>query len=45
MNENREVILTVHEVRAIHVQAVLRDDIAFKLIDMGYQNPEFSESL
>lgn len=45
LNEDREVILTVHDVRAIHVQAVLKDDVAFKLIDMGYQNPEFTESL
>jgi hypothetical protein len=45
LNAEREVILTVPEVRAIHVQAVLNDDIALKLIDIGYQNPQFTESL
>ena len=35
LNEDREVILTVHEVRAIHVQAVLKDDIAFTLVEEG----------
>ena len=45
LNQDREVILTVHDVRAIHVQAVLKDDIAFKLIDMGYPDPQFAESL
>lgn len=45
MNDKREVILTENQVRAIHVQAVLKDDIAQKLIDMGYENPEFVEGL
>ena len=45
LNDERQVILTVPEVRAIHVQAVLKDDVAFKLIDMGYENPQFAESL
>ena len=45
LNAERQVILTVPEVRAIHVQAVLKDDVAFKLIDMGYENPQFAESL
>jgi hypothetical protein len=45
LNDERKVILTVPEVRAIHVQAVLKDDVAFKLIDMGYENPQFTESL
>jgi len=45
LNDKRQVVLTVPEVRAIHVQAVLNDDIAFKLIDMGYQDPQFTESL
>jgi hypothetical protein len=45
LNAKREVILTVPQVRAIHVQTVLNDDIAMKLIDMGYQNPQFAESL
>ncbi len=45
LNDKREVILTVPEVRALHVQAVLNDDIAVRLIDMGYENPQFEESL
>ena len=45
LNDERKVILTVPEVRAIHVQAVLKDDVAFKLIDMGYEDPQFTESL
>jgi hypothetical protein len=45
LNDERQVILTVPEVRAIHVRSVLNDDIAFKLIDMGYGNPQFTESL
>ncbi len=45
LDDERKVILTVPEVRAIHVQAVLKDDVAFKLIDMGYENPQFAESL
>ncbi len=45
LNDAREVILTIPAVRAIHVQAVLRDDVAFKLIDMGYEDPTFVEGL
>ena len=39
LDNNRKVVLSVPNVRAIHVQAMLKDDIAFKLIDMGYQDP------
>ena len=45
LNDKRKVILTVPRVRAIHVQAVLNDDVALKLIDMGYPNPQLTESL
>lgn len=45
LNDKREVILTVPGVRPIHVQSMLKDDIATRLVDMGYENPEFVEGL
>ena len=45
LNDKREIVLTVPQVRPIHVQAILRDDVAQRLIDMGYQDPQFSEGL
>ena len=45
LNDRREVVLTVPEVRPIHVQAVIRDDVTQRLIDMGYEDPQFSEGL
>jgi hypothetical protein len=45
LNDKREVVLTVPGVRPIHVQKMLTDDIATRLMDMGYENPEFVEGL
>lgn len=45
LNGDREVILTAREVRPIHVKAVLDDDVAQRLIDLGYRNPQFAEGL
>jgi hypothetical protein len=45
LDGDRNVILSVPNVRAIHVQAMLKDDIAFKLIDLGYKDPQFVEAL